>query len=121
MNELHTKAVQAAERFLERKGYEVLDCNWSVEGLAGEIGVVADDEGTICFVDVTATMHGDGGFSEGTLSREQFELLAASWLAGNSPEGDVACRFDRISMIVVSEDRALLRHHISALSDGASV
>ena len=118
MNELHTKAVSAAQRFVERRGYEVLGTDWSKEGLAGSLALIARDEDTVVFIDVVAVDHSEGGFSEGTLSREQFEVLAAAWLGENAPEGDVGCRFDRISMIVVSPDRALLRHHISAMAAG---
>lgn len=119
MNELHDRAVQAATRFLDRKGVEVLETGWTQEGIAGRLDLVADDEGTVVFVDVTAVDRSEGGFAEGNLTREQFELLAASWLAGNSPDGDVPVRFDRIDMIVVSEDRALLRHHINFLGAGS--
>ena len=119
MFELHNRAIQAAERFVERRGYEVLGTKWTKDGLAGCIDLVAEDEGTVVFIDVTACDHSEGGFREGNLTREQFEVLAAAWLGENSPEGDISVRFDRIDMIVVSEDRALLRHHISALSDGA--
>lgn len=113
MNNLHTRALKAAERFVERRGYEVLDSNWSREGLAGRIDLVANDEGSIVFIAVSATDHSEDGFVESPISREQTEVLAANWLASNTPEGDVTVRFDAIDMIVVSPDRALLRHHIN--------
>ena len=112
MKNLHERAVEAASRFVERKGYEILDRNWSCEGVAGRLDLVAMDEGVI---DVTAANREEGGFSEGNLTREQFELLAASWLEGSTPEGDVPVRFDGIDMIVVNAGRALLRHHINKL------
>ena len=37
MKNLHERAVEAAIRFVERKGYEVLDRNWSCEGVAGRL------------------------------------------------------------------------------------
>ena len=49
MKNLHERAVEAASRFLERKGYEVLDRNWSCEGVAGRLDLVAMDEGVIVF------------------------------------------------------------------------
>ena len=119
MKNLHERAVQAAIRFVERRGYNVLDQDWTKEGLAGRIDLVAEDEDTIVFIDVTATNHDEGGFSQGNLTREQFELLAAMWLEKNTPEGDISVRFDGIDMIVVSPDRALLRHHINKLSAAA--
>ena len=116
MKNLHERAVEAATRFVERRGYEVLDKNWTNEGLAGRLDLIAQDEDAIVFIDVTATDHAEGGFSESSLTREQFELLAAMWLKDKSPEDDITVRFDGIDMIVVSEDRALLRHHINKLS-----
>lgn len=111
--ELQEKAVKAATRFIERKGYELLEAGWtSPEGT--QIDLVANDEDTLVFIDVTATEYGEGG----RVKRGDLEIAAASWLAGNSPDGDIQVRFDIIDMLVVSTDRALLRHHINAFSCG---
>ena len=53
-----------------------------------------------------------------SVKRGNLGIAAASWLAGNSPDGDIQVRFDIIDMLVVSTDRALLRHHINAFSCG---
>lgn len=55
---------------------------------------------------------------DGYPSRGDLEIAAASWLAVNSPDGEMLVRFDIIDMLVVSADRALLRHHINAFSCG---
>lgn len=55
---------------------------------------------------------------DGYPSRGDLEIAAASWLAVNSPDGEMQVRFDTIDMLVVSADRALLRHHINAFSCG---
>ena len=115
--ELQSKAIQAATRFCERRGYEILATEWQPEEGDGRIDLVAEDEGAIVFIDVTATSHEDGGFANGHTERADMEMLAATWLGQNSPEGDVSVRFDVIDMIVVSTDRALLRHHINAYSE----
>gem|GEM_PF-4235269 len=52
------------------------------------------------------------------MKRSDLEIAAASWLAGNCPDGDIQDRFDIIDMLVMSADRALLRHHINASSCG---
>lgn len=114
--ELQEKAVKAATRFIERKGYELLEAGWtSPEGT--QIDLVANDEDTLVFIDVTATEYGEGG----RVKRGDLEIAAASWLAGNSPDGDIQVRFDIIDMLVVSTDRALLRHHINAFSCGVGI
>lgn len=114
--ELQEKAVKAATRFIERKGYELLEAGWtSPEGT--QIDLVANDEDTLVFIDVTATEYSEGG----RVKRGDLEIAAASWLAGNSPDGDIQVRFDIIDMLVVSTDRALLRHHINAFSCGVGI
>lgn len=55
---------------------------------------------------------------DGYPPRGDLEIAAASWLAVNSPDGEMQVRFDTIDMLVVSADRALLRHHINAFSCG---
>ena len=57
--ELQEKAVKAATRFVERKGYELLEAGWtSPEG--SQIDLIASDEDTLVFIDVTATEYVDG-------------------------------------------------------------
>lgn len=115
--ELQEKAVKAATRLIERKGFELLDTGWtSPEGT--QIDLVANDEGTLVFIDVTATEYVEGGFKGDKVKRSDLEVAAASWLAGDSPDGDIQVRFDIIDMLVASTDRALLRHHINAFSCG---
>ena len=114
--ELQEKAVKAAARFIERKGFELLEAGWtSPEGT--QIDLIANDEDTLVFIDVTATEYGEGGFEGGKVKRGDLEIAAASWLAGNSPDGEIQVRFDIIDMLVVSTDRALLRHHLSSLRE----
>ena len=113
--ELQEKAVKAATRFVERKGFELLETGWtSPEGT--QIDLIASDEDTLVFIDVTATEYGEGGFEGGKVKRSDLEIAAAAWLAGNSPDGEIQVRFDIIDMLVVSADRALLRHRINAFS-----
>lgn len=67
--ELQEKAVKAATRFIERKGYELLETGWTPpEGAV--IDLIADDEGTIVFIDVTANTTEEGGFQNGKHTRE---------------------------------------------------
>lgn len=117
INELQSKAIEAAERFLDRKGYELLEMGYTSPA-GTTVDLIAEDDCSIVFIDVTATLHSEGGFQHGHTSREELEMAAAAWLSENEPEGDVQVRFDVIDMIVVSESRALLRHHINALGNG---
>ena len=116
--ELQEKAVKAATRFIERK-----DSSFSrpvglppPEGT--QIDLIANDEDALVFIGVIATEYGESGFEGGKVKRGDFEIAVASWLAGNSPDGEIQVRFSIIDMLVVSADRALLRHHINAFSCG---
>lgn len=117
MKEMNKRARKAAGRYLELQGYGIVDKNWSDEAIAGKVDLVAEDGGTIVFVTVSVGgLEGDAGFREEPLSREQAELLAATWLGAHPDAGvDVPVRFDRISVLVVGQDRAMLRHTVNCL------
>lgn len=115
MKEMHERAVKAAARFAEIKGYEVLDREWTSEALAGRIDLVAKDDDAYVFIEVTAVDRSEGGFAEGRLAREQLEVLAVAWLSENDPGEEAPVRFDAIDMIVMGDSKALLRRHINKL------
>lgn len=56
--ELQEKAARAAVRFLERKGYEILDVDWvSREGT--KVDLVANDGDCLVFIDLNVKEYGD--------------------------------------------------------------
>lgn len=117
MNAFETKVANAARLFLDRKGYSVIDIAWADPGGAGGFDIVAEDEGAIVFIDVLAE-EGTESFPQEAIDRAQHEVLAAHWLATADDELiDKPVRFDTIAFLVVGESRALLRHHINALSE----
>ena len=111
MNDMKEKAMGAVKAFLERKGYEIVDEAWQgPEGIGG-IDLVA------VFVDATVRI-GTDGFPEAHRARGLREALAARWLAGNGDDyADTPVRFDEVAMMVVKENRALLRHHINCFGE----
>lgn len=108
MSSLVERGMIAAEKFLVRKGYEVLD---SRDGF-----VVAMDDEALAFVKVRVR-EGDGfcDFDSSKSMRQEFECFALRWLLENK-HVDVPIRFDELAMVVVGDDRALLRHHINCLN-----
>ena len=93
MNDMKEKAMGAVRTFLERKGYEIVDEAWQgPEGIGGIDLVAVDEDGTLVFVDATVRI-GTDGFS------------------------DTPVRFDEVAMMVVKENRALLRHHINCFGE----
>lgn len=114
--ELHIKAVKAATQCILRRGWEVIDTDWeSVCG--GHIDLVAEDNGELVFIEVTETEDLERGFLDSNSNQNQMEIMAARWLAASSPaDGDLKIRFDIISLIVLNEQRALLRHHMNVFN-----
>lgn len=118
-SKLQERAIQAAAKFVAHRGYEVLDTEWAPEdGI--KLDLVALDDDAVVFFDVYAREGINKGLpneeTEGT--RQRMELAAAKWLAEHIDDErlvDTPVRFDIVSMLVIGEDRALLRHHINAL------
>ena len=112
--ELGRRGEQAAVRFLERKGYEILETNW--ECFAGEADIISIDEETLVFTEVKTRTSIEKGFPAEAVDakkRERYEKIAACYLRGyDGPSQRV--RFDVISILVISEDRAFLRLHTNA-------
>lgn len=59
MSNLNDKATKAASRYLEHRGYTVLETAWKCP--AGTCDVIAEDGGAIVFVDVSARRDGGKG------------------------------------------------------------
>ncbi|WP_239442927.1 YraN family protein [Gordonibacter sp. An230] len=113
--ELGRRGEDAAARFLERRGYDIVERNW--ECAAGEADIVArDDDGSLVFVEVKTRSNCERGLPSEAVDaekRERYERIAACFLADYDVV-DVPVRFDIIGIVAVSEDRAMIRHHINA-------
>lgn len=116
MENLKQRAVQAAERFLHHRGYDVVDVDW--KSPAGDIDIVARDGDDLVFVEVAARDGAAAGFPpsryQGEL-RARRERAALAYLAEKGADEDPV-RFDDVALVAVGPDRALIRHHISSLS-----
>lgn len=94
---LQDRAVEAAARFLEVRGYETLATGWKSPETRGTIDLVARDPESddLVFVDVSARPNSGAGFGDGRNDRETMELLAVSWLVENDFAESVGVRFDQ--------------------------
>ena len=118
-NNLIDRAVSASARYLELRGYEVLEQNWSPEGSEESVPLIAYDDDVLVFVDVTVRNGFEGFVPESETDRMAMEILAAKYLAQSDDEPNFEVRFDIISMMVIGESRAMLKHHINAFSEAA--
>ena len=118
MKELKNRAIEAASTYVTLRGFEVLDEKWGIPEQEVKIDLVARDEDDIVFIDVKARADGDS-LPDENIDRKRLESVAARWLATHPEESEnVTVRFDAISMLVIGNDRALLRHHINVLGQG---
>ena len=96
-------AFRAATRYVERKGYEILETCPPFIGAA--------DNGV--FIMIGVTHFAEGEFTDDPAPcREDYErAMIKMALAGGVPT-DVPIRLDHVSIRIVSEEAAILRHHI---------
>lgn len=108
---LSEKGRKAVRKFLELRGCTVLD-----EPEEGHLNIVFEDDGELVFAICTV---GHGQFEDPDFDklRPALEMEAIKWLSSaKNAMLDCRLRFDSISIVVVSEDKALLRHHTNVLN-----
>ena len=113
--ELAEKGLVAAKKFVERKGWEIID---ECPELA-HFDFVAKDENTVVFIGVATHLSSkdEAVYSERVCSRSIFEQESLEWLVAHLDIAfDVKLRCDQIALCVLAENRAILRHHIDALN-----
>lgn len=91
---------QVAADELVRKGYRILERNYRCP--KGEIDIIAEDEGTICFVEVKYRINNSKGFPEDAVSYQKQRVIskvAEYYLTTRIHRLDVPCRFDVIGVL----------------------
>ena len=94
----------AAMRFLEKRGYRILDKNYRCK--SGEIDIVAREKDSIVFVEVKTRTSIEFGLPEESLTprkRAHLTKVALSYLSHRSIK-EVNCRFDVVSVLMTGED-----------------
>lgn len=115
---LGKRGEDAAARYLELIGYEVLERNWTCP--AGEADIIARDGQAVVFIEVKTRRGIQRGFPEEAVTaekRQRYEKISAFFLR-KYDETDIPVRFDVIALLVISEDRALIKHYINAYGCG---
>ncbi len=114
--QLGRRGEDVAAAYLERAGMTIINRNWRCN--AGEVDIVAIDGVDLVLVEVKTRRTSAKGTPEEAVTpakQRRIARIAESYIAsaGLTP----ACvRFDVISLRVIAEDRALLRHHVNAFS-----
>lgn len=112
--ELGMRGERAAARFLEHIGYEIIERNWTCP--AGEADIIARDGKTVVFCEVKTRTNLEKGLPAEAVDaekRNRYERIAG-WFLRDYEEVDVPIRFDVLGLLVIRNDRALIRHYINA-------
>ena len=119
MKDFNEKALHAAEMFLVRRGYDIIELTRETEGEDAPVDIVAKEDDSIVFVTVKARKASDKGFPESRPNREVLEKFAVKWFTAHPDDCvDCAFRFDAIALIGINADRAMIRHHIHCMGGG---
>ena len=113
---LGRRGEEAAVRYLEGRGFEILERNWRC--CAGEADIIAYDEDDLVFIEVKTRSNIRLGLPSEAVDaqkRSRYEKIAALYLK-DFDRTDLPVRFDVIGILVTSRDRALLRHHVNAFA-----
>jgi len=116
--ELGRRGEDAAAAYLERAGLTVVERNWRTK--SGEVDLIALDGEELVFCEVKTrktVSRGTPAEAVTPTKQKRYERLARAYVQAAGLD-DVQVRFDVISILVVTPDRALLRHHRAAFVVG---
>jgi len=111
---LGERGEDAAVAYLERVGMTVVERNWRCS--SGEIDVIALDGDVVVLCEVKTrrtTSKGSPDEAVTPAKQRRYARLAAAYIQ-HAGLVDPSVRFDVVSILVIAEDRALLRHHRAA-------
>jgi len=111
---LGERGEDAAAAYLERTGMTIVERNWRCP--AGEVDIVALDGEALVLCEVKTRRTQSKGTPEEAVTpakQRRYARLGAAYVQHAGLQ-DPEVRFDVITLLVIAEDRALLRHHRAA-------
>ncbi|MBQ9068239.1 MAG: endonuclease [Eggerthellaceae bacterium] len=109
-----TKAMQGIRTFLERRGFEIIEDGWG-KGKS-RVDFIAREDDDLVFVNCNIYDDEGNGFPADKPDRVSCEMAASKYLGQAGDLEQSMIRFDIVSMLVLGESRAMLRHYRNALS-----
>jgi putative endonuclease len=102
---------------LERRGYAILERRYRTR--CGEIDIVADDGGTLVFVEVKTRVDAEFGTAAEAVTRwkqRRLARMARDYLARRAIADDRPCRFDVVAVMLDRPEPAIevFRHAFDA-------
>jgi len=108
-NDLGKRGEAIAAAYLENKGYRILNANWRCA--RAEVDLIADQQGTIVFVEVKTRSSVDFGQPEEFVSykkEKQLEFASAVYIEMKNHQGEI--RFDIIAIVFENKDLYKINH-----------
>jgi putative endonuclease len=111
---LHQVAVDAAARFMDKRGYRNIDVDFK------GADIIARDleSNSLVFCEVKARSDSSKGFPAYDITdakRAKMERVALAYVSAHDL-GETMVRFDVISVVVCAPNRAMIKHHINAFA-----
>ena len=110
--ELGAKGEKLAAKFLKRKGYKIIQCNYKCK--LGEIDIIARHDETFVFTEVKTRRtleFGPPQYAITAAKRKQISKVALSYIREKRLNGQ-SCRFDVIAITFSPESRKPEIEHI---------
>lgn len=111
-HDLGIRGEDAAVRYLERCGFDVIERNWCCK--FGEADIIAVEGDQLVFIEVKTRRSIEAGLPEEAITpakQRRYERIAMMYLVEADLEIEIPIRFDSIGICVTKKDRALLRHN----------
>ena len=113
-NDITCRTHNAIARYLQIRGHEILADKWAHGQDSVDFVIRDGDNGDLAFVVTQVSSDTGQGIPEAAHDRKAFERIAAAYLAG-SDVTDCTVRLDSVSLLVIGDDRAIIRHHVNVL------
>lgn len=110
--EVGSKGEKLATKFLKRKGYKIIQRNYSCK--LGEIDIIAERDKTIIFVEVKARQTQEFGVPQYAITSTKKNQISkvALWYLKEKKQIERSCRFDVIAIMFTPESRKPEIEHI---------
>jgi putative endonuclease len=108
--------IEVASIYLKETGIELIERNWECE--AGNADLIIKEDNELVFVEVKTRRGATVAFPKETITaqkRARSERIALNYLATHNLASS-KIRFDIISVILMGENKAMIRHHRDAFA-----
>ena len=103
-----------AAEYLQEQGYRILEMNYFCK--AGEIDIIAEEDGYLCFIEVKYRSDAASGFPEDAVDIRKAKRITKSamfYMNSEGLSGETPCRFDVVA--ILGKDITLIKNAFDAV------